>query len=84
MNKGLIQFGSGLKSGQKKLGEDIAIIINSILLTIVYIVGVGVTSIFARIYRKNFMELKIEENNKSYWSSLNLNKKPIEEYYRQF
>jgi DNA polymerase II large subunit len=52
-------------------------------LTGVYIVGVGLTSLTARIFKKHFLDIKMK-NVKSYWIDLNLKKKKIEEYYRQF
>mgnify|MGYP001558381624 CR=1 FL=1 len=76
------EFLLGYKEGQKLFGENIAVIINSILLTFVYILGVGLTSIFAKIFNKHFLDLTI--NKETYWTSLNLSKKPMEEYYRQF
>jgi hypothetical protein len=82
--KKINEFLKGLKEGQKLFGETIAIIINSLLLTIVYFVGVGLTSIIAKLFRKSFLDLKLEKNSKTYWSELNLSKKPLEEYYRQF
>ena len=78
------EFFNGIKEGQKAFGEDIASIINFILLTIVYFIGVGLTSIFAKIFSKHFLELNIDKNVNSYWENLNLEKKKKEEYYRQF
>lgn len=72
------------KKGQKEFGEDIAIIINSILLSIVYLFGVGLTSSIAKVFRKRFLDLKIDPKVKTYWCDLNLTKKPINEYYKQF
>jgi len=83
MNK-FKEFITGFKKGQKFFGEAIATLINSILLTIVYFLGFGLTSIFAKIFGKHFLELKINKNINSYWETLNLNKRPIEEYLRQF
>ncbi len=65
-------------------GLCIATLVNSVLLGIVYLLGVGVTSCIATIRHKRFLEMKIEKEKKSYWSDLHLKKKPIEEYYRQF
>jgi len=79
-----MEFLKDLKKGQKQFGGDISQVINFILLTIVYFVGVGLTSIFAKLFGKHFLELKIDKNMESYWSDLNLNKKSIEDYYRQF
>jgi hypothetical protein len=69
--------------GFKEFGENITLIINSILLSFVYFSGVGFTAIFARIIKKHFLETKLTKD-KTYWQNLNLEKKPIEEYYRQF
>lgn len=77
-------FFESFKEGQQEFGKTISIIINSILLTVVYFFGVGLTSIFAKIFRKHFLDLKINENIKTYWTELNLTKKTREEYFRQF
>jgi len=71
-----------LKDGNKMFGEDIASIVNFILLTFVYFLGVGLTSIIAKISGKHFLEF--EKKEKSYWSELNLDKMKKKEYYRQF
>jgi len=78
------QFIKGLKKGIGNFGHGITLIINTILLTFAYIIGIGFTSITAKIFKKHFLELKISKNKESYWQDLNLKKKPIEEYYRQF
>jgi len=78
------QFLKGFKKGMHDFGQNVSLIINSILLLIVYIAGVGITFIFSKILHKHFLDLKISKNHKTYWSDLNLNKKKIEEYYRQF
>lgn len=77
-------FIKNFKKGQKMFADDIAIIINSILLSIVYIFGVGISAIFARIFDKKFMDKKPNINAKTYWEPLNLKKAKTEEYYRQF
>lgn len=78
------QFFKGFNIGQRQFGENISIIVNSVLLTFVYFVGVGPTSVVAKIFRKNFLELDIDKKSKSYWSKLNLENKSIDDYYRQF
>ena len=95
----LKQFFKGFKKGMNNFGQNIALIINTILLTFVYLIGVGLTSIFAKIVGKHFLEMKLSKSWKSeisrtqkikdfrvgsYWSDLNLKKKKFEEYYRQF
>ena len=71
-----------IKEGNKMFGEDIASIVNFLLLTFVYFLGVGITSIIAKMSGKHFLELKMDKD--SYWSELNLSKRKKEEYYRQF
>lgn len=78
------QFCKGIKEGWHSFSKNIVIIINSVLLSVVYIIGVGITSIIAKLCKKHFLELKLEKNRQSYWQDLNLKKRPIEEYYRQF
>lgn len=78
------QFFKGFKKGFSAFGHNISIIINSILLLIVYLIGVGMTSIFAKVFNKHFLQKKIIAKKTTYWSDLNLKKKPIDEYYRQF
>mgnify|MGYP001573671780 CR=1 FL=1 len=77
-------FITGLKNGQREFGETIAIIVNSVLLTGVYILAVGITSTIAKIAGNKFLDTKLNKEAKTYWSELNIGKKPIEEYYRQF
>ena len=74
----------GIKKGFKNYGENITVIVNSLLLSIVYFIGVGITSLFARILKKRFLDTKISEKEKTYWKDLNLKKKSLKEYYRQF
>jgi hypothetical protein len=72
----------GIKEGMAGFGETISILVNSILLTFVYFVGVGMTSLIAKLSGKHFLETKKKMG--SYWSELNLKKKEMKEYYRQF
>lgn len=81
--KELKQFLMGFRRGLESFGNNITIIINSVLLFIAYFIGIGFTAILAKLTRKHFIERKLS-NKKSYWSDLNLKKKPIEKYYRQF
>ena len=77
------EFTDGFKQGQKEFGESIAVIVNSVLLSMVYILGIGITSIIAKISGKRFLDLKFEDK-KTYWEDLNLGKKETKYYYKQF
>lgn len=61
----------------------ITTVINSVLLFVVYFVGVGLTSLFAKIVNKRFLRLKPSSKVKSYWSDFKASKNK-ESYYRQF
>ena len=71
-----------LLEGSKIFGESVSSVINLVLLSFVYFFGVGLTSIFGKIFGKKF----IEDNpyKESYWEELNLTTLPIKEYYKQF
>ena len=77
-------FFKGFKKGTQDFGTSIGSIVNSVALALTYLVGVGLTSIVAKAARKRFLEFEISKKRKTYWSDLNLKKKPIEEYYRRF
>ena len=77
-------FFTGLKGGMKSFGECLSTIVNTVLLLIVYIIGVGFTSLFAKISRKHFLESGTSKKRKSYWIKLSLKKEKIGNYYKQF
>jgi len=75
-----LSFWSGFKKGFKDFGLNISTIINSILLTFVYIIGIGLTSSIARLFSKKF----VDYSKKPKWNVINLKKKSEEKYYRMF
>jgi large-conductance mechanosensitive channel len=77
------QFFSGFLKGFKDFGHIITNIVNFILLSIVYFVGIGPTSIVAKISGKHFLDLKKKKTD-SYYTKKDIKKEPIENYYRQF
>ena len=79
-----MNFFKGLKKGFEEFGHLISGIVNSLLLTVVYILGVGLTSIVAKIVGKKFLERKLYRLRSSYWGDLNLRKQKKEDYLRQF
>jgi len=70
--------------GFKAFGHSISSLVNTILLLIVYLLGVGPTSLLAKMTKKRFLQMKLLKGKDTYWEDLNLSKKPIDEYYRQF
>jgi len=85
LNKKMVklkQMVDDFMEGSKMFGKYISAIINLLLLSIVYFIGFGLTSIFAKVFGKNFIDDKIKKE--SYWEELNLTTQPFNEYYRQF
>ncbi len=78
------KFFKGFRKGTEGFGNNISAIVNLVLLSITYLIGVGFTSLFAKLLRRHFLEMKISRKSRTYWSNLNLKKKSIEKYYRQF
>jgi hypothetical protein len=82
--KKMKQFFKGFRTGIITFNYNISLIIESILLSLVYLLGVGLTSIFAKLVRKDFLDTNLSEDTDSYWSDLDLEKKSLDDYYRQF
>ena len=80
--KKLKQFFNGFQKGIKGFSDNISTIINFILLSMVYLIGIGLTSITAKIFGKHFLDMKNKKD--SYWHNLKLKNKNIEEYYKPF
>lgn len=78
------EFFNEIKNGQKNFGEDIQSIINFIMLTFVYFLGVGLTSVFAKIFGKHFLNLNISKAKETYWQNYDKGNQKMEEYYKQF
>ena len=74
---------AAFKKGISKFGQNISTLVNFMLLSLVYLLGVGFTSILSKLLKKNFLDTKIS-NKKTYWSKLDLKKESIEKHMRQF
>lgn len=77
------EFLRGFGSGVRLFSETISIIVNCILLTLVYLIGVGITSISAKIFKKKFLDLN-PTNEESYWEDVEKKDMKMEDHYRQF
>lgn len=64
------------------LSKIVSSIVNFILLSFVYFIGVGLTSLIAKISNKKFLDLK-KENKDSYWEDKEVSNK-FEDHFRQF
>ena len=72
------------RKGFIEFGYNLSVLVNTLLLFVVYMLGVGLTSVAAKLAGKRFIEKKISKDLKTYWSDLNLKKEPMEKYYKQF
>ena len=84
MKKSLKQFLGGFKFGFKNFSHSISLVVNLILLSVIYFIGVGLTLIVAKLFKKKFLDTLMEKKPKTYWSPLDLGKRPLKDYYRQF
>jgi large-conductance mechanosensitive channel len=75
-------FFKGFHEGFKSFGLVISTIVNFLLLMIVYFVGVGLTSVFGKAFKKEFLDMK--KRNKTYWEPRKSKKLTIKEIKRMF
>lgn len=75
-------FFKGIRLGMDLFGVFITTLVNTLLLFLVYIIGVTMVALPAKIMKKKFLDT--EKRDKSYWEELHLTKKSKEDYYRQF
>ena len=80
----VVLFFVGTQEGIKSFGEGIQSVVNTILLSAVYLVGVGIAWLMCKVSKRTFFAEKPRPEATSYWEPLDLKKRPIEEYRRQF
>lgn len=77
----LKSFGSGAQA----FAHSVTNAVNLLLLAFVYCFGIGLTKLFALIFRKRFLELKIIDSQKrSYWSDCKDAEYKTEDFYKMF
>lgn len=76
-------FFKGFRKGFKSFALKVTDVVNFILAFIVYFIGIGITSIIAKIFRKHFLDLKFKDRE-IYWVKGRPASKDIEDYYKQF
>lgn len=67
----------------KKFNLFLTKAINTILLSIVYFVGIGITSVIGKIFHKRFLDMELKEK-KTYWIEIEDREKTREDYKRMF
>jgi hypothetical protein len=77
-------FGKGFFKGFRFFGENIASLVNAILLLLVYIIGVGLSLIAVKLKKKNLLIIGVNRRAKSYWIPATNKKEFMDGLYRQF
>lgn len=82
--KNLMLFIKGFRKGFREFGYSVSNVVNFVLLFIVYFTVLGITSIIGKLNGKRFLSLKSERNKKSFWTKRSLEKKTLEDHFKQF
>ncbi|MBI4367057.1 MAG: hypothetical protein HY543_09585 [Deltaproteobacteria bacterium] len=79
-----VSFWRGWLLGSGRFGKLVAAAVNTALLTIVYIFGIGPTSLIARLAKHRFLDCGPAAAPTTHWRTLDLGTRPAEDYCRQF
>ena len=79
----ITMFFKSFLSGMKMFSENIAIIVNTALLFITYVVGVGLSFLISKISNKKFLDDKVPNDATTYWENIDI-KNDEDSYYKQF
>lgn len=72
------------KKGLMEFGLNFNALVNLIILSLVYLLGIGPTSIVAKVFGKHFLSLKIARSKKSYWVKPDKTSDNISDSLKQF
>ncbi|MBT3940945.1 hypothetical protein HOD83_02455 [Candidatus Woesearchaeota archaeon] len=75
-----MNFVQGVKDGFKEFGERVTSVVNFVLLLIVYVIGVGITTILAKITKQKLLDFSFKDGRDSYW----VDHKEEVDYTKQF
>lgn len=80
-NKYLKSFGAGAQG----FAHYVTNAVNLLLSAFVYFLGMGMTKLFALVFKKHFLGLNvIDTQKKSYWIGSQDNKYKTEDFYKMF
>jgi len=79
-----IKIWEAIKKGFLAFSHFMQKIVNTILLSIVYFIGIGLTSLILKLFGKRFMELKLDKHAKSYYKNCDATKKQKSDFYRMY
>ena len=78
----MISFLRGFKEGFKEFGLRVNSAVTVFVMLFVYIIGIGLTSVFGKLSKKKFLDLNPQKD--SYWIIVEDSEKTIEDYRRSF
>lgn len=76
-------FIRGFKKGFSAHGKNLALLVSSLMLSFVYVFGIGMTAMFAKITKKKLIDVG-PGKKKSYWAKIRLSTERLDNYYKQF
>lgn len=74
----------GFKKGMQNFGHHPGRVVNTLFLIVIYFVAIGPTSIIAKLKKRRFLKLSLDNKAETYWESLDLKTKSKKKYYKQF
>ncbi len=74
---------NSFKTGFQKFSHLVADLVNLVLLGLVYFIGIGLTSIIAKLSKKHFLDLK-QEGKDTCWVDVKSDSQDIDDYYKMF
>ena len=80
----ILSLWGSLRDGMRHFGDDIAGLINTVLLLIVYVFGVGLTALVAKLVGKQFLDRKPVAKKNTYWRDVSTKKPDMDSHFRQF
>ncbi len=84
MKKDIILFIKSIKNGLDIFSQNIITLVNALLLSLVYFIGVGITKLFTKLQGKRLLDTNIDKNKETYWQQVKEKSTHIDEYYKQF
>lgn len=72
-----------MQPGVEEFGHDVNTLIISVLLTFVYVFGVGVTALIARFVGRSFLDVTFQKEIGSYWRRWDVGRHRVNRFWRQ-
>ncbi|QQG39505.1 MAG: hypothetical protein HYS81_03930 [Candidatus Aenigmatarchaeota archaeon] len=77
------EFATGFKSGFQGFGHFVSDVVNFVLLTFVWLIGIGPASVLGKFTGKKFLDMELVMRE-SYWVAYVVKTEPLESYEKQY